>query len=294
MNKANNTIKNYEFALKKFDESIGDPFVYFETLSYSQQKMLLAAFSWRGIEKNIINEYRKHLKKKPYKKTTDTFSYDEIMRIKELAMESDDQTKAIVLVQLEAGVRRDEVQKVFDALERQGMRMNERNVVNISGKGSKYASVFLSKELSNVIANWIYSPNYKRCCKETIGNKTKALLDKIDGSGSCHDLRRAFATNLRNHGVELEKIQVLLRHDNIQTTCEYVKITNDEIFDALSLFYLNVNQFINDGNWKQKLFELQILNERLFNEVERYKELYEREKEINKAFSLKQENEQTQ
>ncbi len=284
MNKSKNTLKNYEFALKQYDESTEKPIEYFKSLSYSKQKMLLAALKWRGIDFSILENFKKHLKKEPYKKVTDTFSFSEIQKIKELALKADPQTQAIVLLQLEAGVRRDEVNKVFEALREQGIRLDERNVVRISGKGSKYASIFLSKELSEVVAYWIYSPDYKECCKETVWNKTKKRLDQIDGSGSCHDLRRAFATNLRNHNVPIEQIQILLRHDDIRTTCDYIKITHDQIFDSLSLFYVDVNEFINDSNYKAKLIELQLLNLKLVEEVKKYKALYDFEKSLNEKF----------
>ncbi len=284
--KSENTIKNYEFALKQYDESNVEPIEYFETLSYSKQKMLFAALKWRGVDISILENFKSHFKKIPFKKVTDTFNFEEIQEIKALALKADPQTRAIVLLQLEAGVRRDEVNKVFEALKNQGVRIGERNVVNISGKGSKYASIFLSKELSDIVAYWIYSPDYKPCCKESVWLKTKKILDRIDGSGSCHDLRRAFATNLRNHNVPIEQIKILLRHDDIRTTCDYIKVTHDQIFDSLSLFYVDTNEFINESNYRAKLMELQLLNFKLVEEVKKYKSLYEFEKSLNETFSI--------
>ncbi len=289
--KSENTIRSYEFALKQYDESNEKPIEYFKSLSFSKQKMLYAALKWRGIENSILEKFTPHFKKVPYQKVTDTFSFQEIQEIRELSLMSDPQTQAIVLLQLEAGVRRHEVNEVFEVLRKNGVRLGERNVVNISGKGSKYASVFLSKELSDIVAYWIYSPDYKSCCKETVWLKTKKILDKIDGSGSCHDLRRAFATNLRNHNVPIEQIQILLRHDDIRTTCDYIKVTHDQIFDSLSLFYVDTNEFINESNYKAKLIELQLLNLKLVEEVKKYKELYEREKSINELFEPEEINE---
>lgn len=51
-----------------------------------------------------------------------------------------------------------------------------------------------------------------------------------------HRFRRTFATSLSNRGMELQEIQRLLGHSNINTTLEYV-FTSDEKIHASYLKY---------------------------------------------------------
>lgn len=51
-----------------------------------------------------------------------------------------------------------------------------------------------------------------------------------------HRFRRTFATKLAARGMDIQEIQKLLGHTNINTTMQYVHINNDKIKASYNLF----------------------------------------------------------
>lgn len=81
---------------------------------------------------------------------------------------------------------------------------------------------------------WVYK-KLNELCKE-------AGIDKKIGT---HTLRRSRATHLLNRGITLAKVSKYLRHKNLATTMEYLKITTADIQKELEELGDPVTEIIN-------------------------------------------------
>jgi integrase/recombinase XerD len=95
---------------------------------------------------------------------------------------------------------------------RQIKRYAERNDL----KPSDY--IMFSNQGIQARREWVYRA-LNKLCKE-------AGFDKKVGT---HTMRRSRATHLLNRGIPLEQVSKYLRHKNLSTTMEYLKITTADI-----------------------------------------------------------------
>jgi integrase/recombinase XerD len=95
---------------------------------------------------------------------------------------------------------------------RQIKRYCERNDL----KPSDY--IMFGNQGKQVSREWVYRKLNELC--------QDAGIDKKIGT---HTLRRSRATHLLNRGIRLEKVSKYLRHKNLATTMEYLKITTADI-----------------------------------------------------------------
>lgn len=95
---------------------------------------------------------------------------------------------------------------------RQIKRYAERNDL----KPSDY--IMFSNQGRQARREWVYRALNKRC--------REAGIDKKVGT---HTMRRSRATHLLNKGIPLEQVSKYLRHKNLSTTMEYLKITTADI-----------------------------------------------------------------
>lgn len=63
---------------------------------------------------------------------------------------------------------------------------------------------------------------------------------KIDRKITLHSLRHSFGTHLRLQGVQLDEIQKLLGHSNIQTTMIYAKVVDETLKKATNKLNFNI------------------------------------------------------
>jgi integrase/recombinase XerD len=95
---------------------------------------------------------------------------------------------------------------------RQIKRYAEKNDL----KPSDY--IMFSNQGKQARREWVYRA-LNKLCKE-------AGIDKKVGT---HTMRRSRATHLLNRGIPLEQVSKYLRHKNLSTTMEYLKITTADI-----------------------------------------------------------------
>ncbi len=64
-----------------------------------------------------------------------------------------------------------------------------------------------------------------------LGDHVRRLLDKAgyEGPGSCHLFRHAMATHMLENGAELRHLQIILGHENINTTTIYTHLAIDRL-----------------------------------------------------------------
>ncbi|MFZ3081982.1 tyrosine-type recombinase/integrase [Rhodoferax ferrireducens] len=61
-----------------------------------------------------------------------------------------------------------------------------------------------------------------------------ALVARIDKRVSMHTLRHSFATHLLEQKVDIRVIQVLLGHNRLDTTAQYVQVATDILREVIS------------------------------------------------------------
>lgn len=161
---------------------------------------------------------------------------------------------AIVRTMLDAGLCVEEVSEL--KLDHIDMKGETVNVVN--GKGGKYRSVPMTKELRKVLKVWLASRTDSKkevhqvsdflFVSERSGQMTtRAIAYVVDGyleqagllerteNGSktdgfcCHSLRHTFCKRLVNAGWSIQNVARVAGHDSIQTTMRYVEPSQDEL-----------------------------------------------------------------
>jgi site-specific recombinase XerD len=167
---------------------------------------------------------------------------------------------AIVRSMLDAGLRVEEVSKL--RIQDADFKGETVNVVN--GKGGKYHSVPMTKELRKVLKTWMAcrvdsnKPAHQASdyvfVSERSGQMTTrgisyvvdghlencGLLDRTqDGNKtegfSCHSLRHTFCKRLVNAGWSIQNVAKVAGHDSIQTTQRYVEPSQDELRTAMQM-----------------------------------------------------------
>jgi|NGEPerStandDraft_6_1074524.scaffolds.fasta_scaffold40815_3 integrase/recombinase XerD len=113
---------------------------------------------------------------------------------------------------------------------RQIKRYAERNDL----KPSDY--IMFGNQGKQVGREWVYRVLNKLC--------HEAGIDKKIGT---HTLRRSRATHLLNKGIPLEQVSKYLRHQNLSTTMEYLKITTADIQKKLEDMGDPIDDIINSG-----------------------------------------------
>ncbi|MBN8537729.1 MAG: tyrosine-type recombinase/integrase [Deltaproteobacteria bacterium] len=59
---------------------------------------------------------------------------------------------------------------------------------------------------------------------------------KIRKLGGCHSLRHSFATHSLEDGTDLRKLQIVMGHQAISTTCIYLHVSRQSIVQIKSPF----------------------------------------------------------
>lgn len=125
----------------------------------------------------------------------------------------------------------------------------KRGVIVVRGKGNKERIVPLSPKLLAVLraywkkerppAPWLFTsrkggPLLKDAARMAL--KRAAGEAGIDKYVTPHVLRHSFATHLLDGGTELRIIQVLLGHENIETTTRYARVSSGTLAKVHSPF----------------------------------------------------------
>lgn len=117
------------------------------------------------------------------------------------------------------------------------------------GKGNKNRSIPISKKLKIILSDYlksirIVSDSTKFFCTRT-GSISPSYVNRvlnictneagINKHVTAHILRHSFASNLLKHGVDIVKIQRLLGHAHLRTTCIYIHTTIEDLRDSVDV-----------------------------------------------------------
>ena len=259
--KSEKTIAQYRRTAQKFSSFINKTFV--ETGVYDI-RLFLASEKQRGVSNRTLENTRanlsaffqwlqqeEHIDKNPCM-NVQPIRYTDKVRYPFSTVEIDalrfacktEKERAIVELLLSTGMRVSELT---------GLQMSDVDFHNLSihvrkGKGSKERTVYMNdlarKHLQNyLMQRQVLDPNlFLNVKKEALNaGGVRYLLKELGRRAEVnnvhpHRFRRTFATGLASRGMDIQEIQKLLGHNNINTTLEYV-YTSDEKAHASYLKY---------------------------------------------------------
>ena len=253
--KSPKTIKQYERTLKKLSDMIRKPFTEIGTYDVrfflatekerglsnttleTQRAYLSAFFQWltddEAIQRNPIGKLKPIKCKKEIKTAFSDVELDAIRGACKTAKE-----RAIVEMLLSTGVRVSELTS---------MKIEDINFGNLSvhvvhGKGNKeritYTTPVAAKYLLTYLngrkeadRDYLFCNMYHEQLRPGGVNRILKTIEKRAGVENVHPhrFRRTFATNLAKRGMEIQEIQRLLGHANLNTTMIYVAVDDTKV-----------------------------------------------------------------
>lgn len=260
--KSEKTIAQYRRTVEKFSEFINKTFL---NVGVYDIRLFLANEKQRGVSNRTLENTRanlsaffqwlqreEHITKNPCM-NVEPIKYTDKVRLPFSTVEIDalrfacktSKERAIVELLLSAGVRVSELS---------GLLVSDVNFANMSihvrkGKGAKERTVYMNDLTRTHLQTYLMergtldkslfvnkkkeplNPGGVQFILKTIGERAK--VDNVHP----HRFRRTFATGLASRGMDIQEIQKLLGHSNINTTLEYV-YTSDEKAHASYLKYI--------------------------------------------------------
>lgn len=168
--------------------------------------------------------------------------------LEESASSASIRDRAMLSVMVECGLRRAEVA----GLQYKNVHLDEDDpYLTIIGKGNKERMCFIPEKTVERLQEWFsirrdfdgavftnvdkHDNVYKTSLNtHRVWEITKEIVKKLDmKSWSPHDMRRTFATNLFNLGVDIVTVKDMMGHSNIATTQRYDKRGADKMKAAV-------------------------------------------------------------
>ncbi len=116
----------------------------------------------------------------------------------------------------------------------------EQGRIAISGKGGRAATVPMTAQVGEALIAYIEQgrprtdepalfirarPPHVRLYPTALSSLVKTVLEREGHKGGSHVFRRALATSLLNDGASLQDVATVLRHENLETTLAYVRVS---------------------------------------------------------------------
>ncbi|NCU33743.1 hypothetical protein EOM27_00180 [Candidatus Saccharibacteria bacterium] len=251
------TVRKYRLWLNRYENDQGQE-LGTTTQSYHliALRRLLVYLSKRDVES--LDPSKIELPKTSRSEVTFLY-YDEIERMLEAISgdkESDLRDRAIIELLFSGGLRVSELVK----LNRDDVN-TERREFMVRGKGKKDRPIFISKNASEQIKNYLSARqdnlvplfiNYSRrntrptndgSYKRLSARSIQRIIDKyaklagITKHVSPHTMRHSFATDLLMNGADLRSVQSMLGHASISTTQVYTHITDSHLKEVHDKFH---------------------------------------------------------
>lgn len=202
----------------------------------NQRSYLNAFFSWITDNEYIPRNPCKPIKPFKYeKKKKKELTHMELAKLRKACKNSYE--RAIIEVLYSTACRVSELVDI--RLDDINFNTNEVNIRH--GKGDKERTTYLNSEATLAIQEYIKGRDYEsiflfenqlkphgQLCSRTIERRTKDLERRTGIKLYPHKVRRTTATHLIEKGTPIEEVQLILGHDSIQTTMEYVNVNQEK------------------------------------------------------------------
>ena len=161
------------------------------------------------------------------KKVRKPYSQTDIEKLKEMCKTSRD--KAIICLLMSTGCRIGEV----CGLNREAIDFTSKEIT-VLGKGNKERTVFLDDVTIMVLKRYLnerkdnldalfIGRKHERLTPGGIRNMLRNLADRAGVENAFpHRFRRTLATNLIDHGMEIQNVAQILGHERLDTTMKYI------------------------------------------------------------------------
>lgn len=153
-----------------------------------------------------------------------------------LATRMHKKTRAMVMLAALQGFRVHEIAKV------KGEHFNlPDQKITVKGKGGIVAVMPLNFRIADLAATmpargyWFPGPDRGHQRRESVSGTIKEAMLRAGVPGSAHSLRHWFGTALVEAGVDLRRVQELLRHQNLATTEIYTLVSEQRLGEAINL-----------------------------------------------------------
>ena len=253
--KSEKTIYQYERTCRKLEQTVGKPFTdigvydirYFlacekargiSNVSLENARANLSAFFQWMADDEIIpkNPCRSINPIKVHKEIKKPFSDVEIDALRSACRNKKE--RALIEVLLSTGIRVSELS---------GMDIGDIDFTALSvhvrhGKGDKERMTYITSVAARRLIDYLgdrkekdmpalfYNKNHGRMCAGGIRSVLNTLAKRAGVENvQPHRFRRTFATGLAARGMEIQEIQKLLGHSDINTTLQYVCVNDDNV-----------------------------------------------------------------
>jgi site-specific recombinase XerD len=136
-------------------------------------------------------------------------------------------TRLMIALLAETGIRIAEL----TALDCENIDLAEKRI-RISGKGSKERIVYYGQHTASLLPGYMAGRTGQlfqgsEHCHRAIRHQIWLQLNEYaeGGQANPHALRHTYATTALNNGMPIESLQILLGHDNVETTRRYAKVS---------------------------------------------------------------------
>lgn len=182
----------------------------------------------RHLDLDPMNDVRKGKRPKSYPRP---LSEEEVSRVLAAA---DGRTRDWIVLALASGLRAHEIAKI------RGEDVTADGVY-VKGKGEIEATlpchpdIWAMSERYPRRGYWFPSPYGGHIQSDTVSIGVGKLFDGLSIEGSVHRCRHVYGTRLLRAGVNIRRVQTLMRHATLETTALYTAVSEDELRDAINL-----------------------------------------------------------
>ena len=178
---------------------------------------------------------------------TDTLSEKDFQRIlRQVDKAKDIRAKALFIFLARTGCR---ISEALSIEKDQVSKLKKKGgIISVTGKGSKTRQIIITKEVTEVLKDYIKKDTYKDNSAKVFTSKYGAYarqtahndLKKYTGlarikkeKGHLHNLRHLFCINCVNSGLDITEIAQLVGHSDINTTKIYANKSADDLKNIL-------------------------------------------------------------
>ena len=178
---------------------------------------------------------------------TDTLSEKDFQRIlRQVDKAKDIRAKALFIFLARTGCR---ISEALSIEKDQVSKLKKKGgIISVTGKGSKTRQIIITKEVTEVLKDYIKKDTYKDNSAKVFTSKYGAYarqtahndLKKYTGlarikkeKGHLHNLRHLFCINCVNSGLDITEIAQLVGHSDINTTKIYTNKSADDLKNIL-------------------------------------------------------------